>query len=217
AYLMSHDQILSYQADRYRRRTTAQPGEVNDGSALLASDTQQDAPDQLPASSAPATSVSHKVAAGETLTTIAAKYGVQAADIRTANNLRRNAVRVGQVLTINGVNPDLAASARKEAEQLVAAVTAADQASSQTQAQQKKTADAAAKTPKKKEPAAPAKKQPTAAAKKQKATTHTIKSGENLGRIAKKYGVTVDAIKKANGLKSDAIRAGKELKIPAKK
>ncbi|MDE6785892.1 MAG: LysM peptidoglycan-binding domain-containing protein, partial [Muribaculaceae bacterium] len=54
-------------------------------------------------------------------------------------------------------------------------------------------------------------------AKRSKTTTHTIKSGENLGRIAKRYGVTVDDIKKANGMKSDAIRAGAELKIPAKK
>ena len=164
--------------------------------------------------------MTHKVAAGETLTTIAARYGVQAADIRSANNLRRNAVRVGQVLTINGVDPDLAASARKEAEQLVAAVTADTQASSQTQAQtrqatQQKKEPAASKASKRQEPAASSKKQP-AAAKKTKATTHTIKSGENLGRIAKKYGVTVEAIKKANGMKSDAIRAVKELMIPSK-
>ncbi|MDE6056494.1 MAG: LysM peptidoglycan-binding domain-containing protein [Muribaculaceae bacterium] len=159
------------------------------------------------------------MAAGETLTSIAAKYGVQAADIRTANNLRRNAVRVGQVLTINGVDPEIAASSRKEAEKLVATVTSETQAPAQTQAQtrqtakQKKETAAASKTTK----ATASKKQTAAASKKQKATTHTIKSGENLGRIAKKYGVTVEAIKKANGMKTDAIRAGKELKIPAKK
>ncbi|MFL9844884.1 LysM peptidoglycan-binding domain-containing protein [Flavobacterium rhizosphaerae] len=43
---------------------------------------------------------------------------------------------------------------------------------------------------------------------------HTIKSGEVLGSIARKYGVTVTQIKKANGMKSDHIRAGKTLLIP---
>lgn len=49
-----------------------------------------------------------------------------------------------------------------------------------------------------------------------KKITHKIKSGEVLGSIAEKYGVTVSQIKKANGLKSDKIRAGKKLKIPTK-
>lgn len=47
-----------------------------------------------------------------------------------------------------------------------------------------------------------------------KKITHKIKSGEVLGSIARKYGVTVAQIKKANGLKSDIIRAGRTLKIP---
>ena len=47
-----------------------------------------------------------------------------------------------------------------------------------------------------------------------KKITHRIKSGEVLGSIADKYGTTVAALKKANGLRSDNIRAGKTLKIP---
>ncbi|MDE6378905.1 MAG: LysM peptidoglycan-binding domain-containing protein [Muribaculaceae bacterium] len=229
AYIMSHDQILSYQADKYRRRTTVQPGKASEEAPVLASaDNQEPVGQQLPEASGSPTTLSHKVIAGETLTSIAAKYGVQAADIRSANNLRRNAVRVGQVLTINGVDPALAASARKEAADNMLAAddtrkkaseTSAAQTQSQTrqesQTQKKETAQASAKNSKKKETAqAQAKKQ---TAKKQKQTVHTIKSGENLGRIAKKYGVTVEAIKKANGMKSDAIRAGAELKIPARK
>lgn len=49
-----------------------------------------------------------------------------------------------------------------------------------------------------------------------KKITHKIKSGEVLGTIARKYGVTVAQIKQANGLKSNNIRAGKTLKIPTK-
>ena len=43
-----------------------------------------------------------------------------------------------------------------------------------------------------------------------------MKKGENLFKIAKKYGVTVDDIKKANSIKGDNIKQGQKLKIPKK-
>jgi LysM repeat protein len=50
-------------------------------------------------------SVVHTVKAGETLSTIAAKYGVKASAIATANNIRDpNRIRVGQKLTIPGAS-----------------------------------------------------------------------------------------------------------------
>ena len=52
---------------------------------------------------------------------------------------------------------------------------------------------------------------------KPKTVIYTVKAGDSLFKIANKYpGVSVDDIKKANGLKSDAIRAGQKLTIPAK-
>lgn len=45
---------------------------------------------------------------------------------------------------------------------------------------------------------------------------HKVKRGESLGKIAKKYGVTVSSIKKANGLRSDRISVGQRLKIITK-
>jgi LysM repeat protein len=48
-----------------------------------------------------------------------------------------------------------------------------------------------------------------------KTITHKIKSGEALSIIASKYGVSVAAIKKTNGLKSNNIQAGKTLRIPS--
>ncbi|WP_445718866.1 GDSL-type esterase/lipase family protein [Flavobacterium sp.] len=49
-----------------------------------------------------------------------------------------------------------------------------------------------------------------------KKITHKVKSGEVLGGIANKYNVSLKALKKANGLKSDMIRDGKVLTIPTK-
>lgn len=42
---------------------------------------------------------------------------------------------------------------------------------------------------------------------------YKIKSGDSLGKIAKRYGVSVSQIKKWNNLRSDSIQAGKTLKI----
>ncbi|WP_165023543.1 LysM peptidoglycan-binding domain-containing protein [Dysgonomonas sp. ZJ279] len=46
--------------------------------------------------------------------------------------------------------------------------------------------------------------------------SHTIKKGESLSAISRKYGVTVAQIKKTNNMKSDMIHPGKSLKIPTK-
>ena len=43
---------------------------------------------------------------------------------------------------------------------------------------------------------------------------HTVVKGDSLGRISSKYGVSMDAIKKANGMKSDTVVLGSKLRIP---
>lgn len=230
SFLMSRDQILAYNAAKYSVRTSVElaqaaeerePGQTSPtGQTAPTSQTSQTGPTGPTSPTIPAapTTISHKVASGETLNTIAQKYGVQAADIRTANNLRRNAVRVGQVLTIANVAPEFAAAAAA-AEPLLAAAEApeATAAPAANAAPASNTAKAPAKTSK----TSKAKQTAAASSKKQKArasqpTTHTIKKGDNLGALARKYGTTVDAIKKANGMKNDNITAGKTLKIPKK-
>lgn len=46
--------------------------------------------------------------------------------------------------------------------------------------------------------------------------THTVRKGETLSSIARKYGVPVESIKRANGLKSTALKLGRVLAIPSK-
>ena len=45
--------------------------------------------------------------------------------------------------------------------------------------------------------------------------TYTVKSGDVLGSIAKKHGTTVAKLREANNLKTDQIKVGQKLKIPA--
>jgi LysM repeat protein len=47
-------------------------------------------------------------------------------------------------------------------------------------------------------------------------TAYTVKGGDTLTRIAKKFGTTAKAIRGANGLQSDVIKVGQKLKIPVK-
>jgi LysM repeat protein len=46
--------------------------------------------------------------------------------------------------------------------------------------------------------------------------TYTVKSGDNLTKIATRFGVSLKAVRAANGLKTDSIKVGQKLKIPAK-
>lgn len=209
AYIMSEKDILACDADKYARRVTAEPGrEPSDGETVendyddmvaeedvaevqatarkMRSSVEES--DETPKSGNPGLgkkTVTHKVKAGETLAEIAAKYGVTVASIKTANNLRRNAVRAGQQLRIT---------------------TAA--ASEQPQPKTSKTSKSKASE------SAP--KTTTKKASASKPVTHTLKNGESLSSLSKKYGVSVEAIRKANGMKNDNLRAGDNIVIPAK-
>ena len=48
------------------------------------------------------------------------------------------------------------------------------------------------------------------------AQIYTVKSGDNLTKIAGQYGINVKALRAANSLKTDSIKVGQKLKIPAK-
>ena len=197
AYLMSEDEIMNFEPDKYGKRETVAPGEVPADAMFAVEDTSIWPEDQgesdvaLVASQGKPSVIIHKVTAGESLASIAEKYNVTPEEIKKGNNLRRNAVRVGQQLRISTTTPqDVMAST-------VAAVTGKAAAT--------KTTSGAKKSANKK-----------ASATNSAPRTHKIRNGESLSTIAKKYGVSINAIKQANGMKSDALRAGKTLTIPAK-
>lgn len=211
AYLSNEDSIVNHNAALYARRDVVEPGTrqgVDQGGEYV---------EELVVKY-------HTVKRGETLSSIAKKYGVTTASIRSANKIG-NKVRRGQRLKINTyqrryVTPSAAAqtdSATVPADTtvVIAAVNdsiatdstaATDRVSSamntSTQQQAQNTQQV------QKQPKQPAQEQP-------KTRTHKVKRGESLSKIASRYGVTVKAIKEANGLKNDNIQAGQRLKIPA--
>ena len=210
AYIVSENQIKEYEADKYARRDVVEPGDTPSDTPLLASedttlpDENLSNADNTPAEEIPAASsrrtagasTTHKVAAGETLASIAEIYGVNPADIKRWNNLRRNSVRVGQQLRSAGSGPTVAPQTAPARQNQSVAQSSQPKPSKNQQTASRKNSK------KQRQPAKP--------------TEHSIKNGENLTVIAQKYGVTVDEIKKANGMKDDNLRAGKSIKIPTK-
>lgn len=208
AYIMSKEDILAYEAEKYARRDSAEPGDEAPISEELQIVTSQiplaekpevaateiaTVPSAATQSHSSRTTLTHKVAKGETLASIAQKYGVTAAEIRSWNHLRRNAVRTGQQLKIQtSVNTDVAQTEPSYQE---------SKASTNSGSKKRASANANNKKNKKTAPAV---------------TNHTIKSGESLTSISKKYGVSIDELKAANGMKGDDLRAGKTLRIPSK-
>jgi len=124
--------------------------------------------DDIPVTSKPRlVSIQHRVRRGETLSTIARKYGTSINAIIQANTIsRKNYIVAGQLINIP----------------------------------QKGTVVYKTQKYEKTEPAKPA--------------THTVKSGDSLWIIAKKYGITVKQIQKENDLDSIRLQVGQVLKIP---
>jgi membrane-bound lytic murein transglycosylase D len=121
----------------------------------------------------------HRVRRGETLSGLAAEYGVSVRQLRGWNALGvREAVRAGQRLRVAA--PPRPRSARVAAAPSPAAVAVAVAVA----------VDAAARV-------------------------HRVRRGETLMGLAKRYGVSVQALRAANGLSAgDALRAGVTLRIP---
>ncbi|MDO5395880.1 MAG: transglycosylase SLT domain-containing protein [Bacteroidales bacterium] len=224
-YVANEDSIVNHNAEKYARREVAEPASLSTNK-----DSKGEYVQELVVKY-------HKVKRNETLASIARRYGVTASSIRKANGIGRK-VKRGQTLKINTyrrkyietapdttcVRNDEKAAANEALKPAVEQIPdstdagrdvkdALDKASTR---QAKESAnDGTAKNNK----ADRNKKNRNAnnkAAKASKPVTHNIKSGENLSKIADKYGITVDQLKKANNLKNDNIRAGQTLNIPAK-
>lgn len=103
----------------------------------------------------PSTSNVYNVKNGDTLYSIAGRYGITVDSLKTANNLTSDNLKIGQQLIIPSTSSNTGT------------------------------------------------------------TTYTVKSGDTLYGIATKYGVSVDDIKRANNLSSNLLQIGQKLTIPS--
>ena len=131
----------------------------------------------------------HTVRKGETLASIADKYGVTVSDIKRWNHLASGKVRRGTRLKIR-----VGEAAISSPESL-----AAD----------------SARVAMLKPPSARRSSRSGGRGQVAIAGTVRVRSGDTLGEIAKRHGTTVSRLKRANGLESSRVRAGQRLRLPA--
>ncbi len=223
SYIMSEDSILSRDANLYARRNVVEPqmGPVEDPDAEYTTKLVV---------------VTHKVRRGETLSTIAKKYGVTTSEIKKWNKMKKNRLNAGRKLKIHTyqrvatgrkkASPEELASTSPAVEtDSVKSVAPVDSAASSAPAiaaasealPDAKAAPEPAKSVTKNAKPKPEKKASAKSAKKKNPYTYyTVKKGESLYRIAQKYkGVSIKDIQEANGMGSKtALREGQKIKIP---
>ena len=167
----------------------------------------------------------YTVKKGDGLGAIAERHGMTLQEIRELNGLKDNNIQVGQKLKVTGKASE-ERSEKPEAKSSTYTVKKGDSLGAiaerfgvtvdqlrdwngikgnNIQAGQKLTIGGKSKSSSK-----------AGSSKSAKAKTHKVRSGESLGVIAEKYGTTAAAIRRANGIKGDNIKAGQTLKIPAK-
>ena len=127
--------------------------------------------------------IKHKVVAGEGWYSIARKYGVSYSEVRMANKNDGDNLSIGQIV-------------------LIPAKAKINDPRFQKNYTDQKTENVA---PEKKEPVT--EKLPVSG----KSKIHKVKSGETLFSISNQYSISVDQIKKWNGLKENVIEIGQEL------
>lgn len=191
----------------------------------------------------------HKVQPQESLASIAQQYGVSPEQIKEWNSLRRNAIRTGQQLRIETGNvaqaqqrttaePQTATTRprRQRAEQASEPAPAQAQQQQQSQQPKKQTRkpktnstdqtqssrksrnsrkDADRQNPSKKD----RKHKKDKKTKPAKPTTVDVRNGDSLDRIARRQGVSVDDLRKANPSlsgKNPIIQPGQKLNLPNK-
>lgn len=152
------------------------------------------------------TFVTHKVKKGETLGTIAARYGVSTAELQKANRISNaNRISVGAVLTIPKAMRGGSAPSSVSAGDAIA-----DAGPAESRAPEK----LAAKVEKPAPPRALTSTAAPAPAKQAKSITHTVQKGEGLSTIAEKYGVKQSDLMRWNNLSNaNRIQAGQKLRV----
>jgi peptidoglycan endopeptidase LytE len=167
----------------------------------------------------------YTVKSGDSLSAIAAAHGTTVADIKKANSLTSNGLKIGQKLMIpggakegkEGGKEEEKADVQKPAEQqpvsAPVAVPPADMApSAPAVPAAPAVGDSAAPVAAPAVPAAPV--QAPAPGKAPATQKYTVEPNDDLVKVSKMWGVSVEELKKVNGLTDTTLKPGQVLNIP---
>jgi LysM repeat protein len=167
----------------------------------------------------------HTVSQGETLTSIAERYGTTVTELRMMNNLRDSNIRVGQRLTVRRGGQRIVVPATDDLDEEEGDVGPSLPGVRPTDLVAPEPIPTGPPPP----PPPPATvtrvpigtggHQPFSAATPAPAGTqasrvHVVAAGETLFSLARQYGTTVDALRAANGIEGDRIAVGQRLRVP---
>jgi len=132
----------------------------------------------------------HQVKRGEKLSAIAKKYGVTVADLKSWNFIGKRSLRPGKklVIYIPENRPNEGNSVKTEPE-----------GSKSNTAEQTENTESATKG---------------TSGSNETVLFHTVRKGESLSTIAKKYGVSLIQLRKVNQKLKDNLKVGEKIKIP---
>lgn len=162
--------------------------------------------------------VIHRVRSGETLSTIASRYGVSIAQLKMTNRIRTNLIRPGQRLRIPFGGADAVSDTKiytvKAGDTLSTIASRYGVSVVRLKRANRLSGDSLRIGDRLEIPTQVAVSD--APKRVAKSRTHRVRSGESLYTIGKRYGVSVDRLKAANGLRRNTIRVGQELVIPTR-
>lgn len=231
SYTVSEEAILACDAGQERPRTYVEPGRSRKDTPSDVENTQlaeeqtvnADKNTQVVAKvPEKVDEMTHTVGRGESLRDIAKHYGVSSTDIKRWNNLRRGKVKEGDKLIVRVYHHDVPDASVKPSGESTVTSQKKETTKATVPPPAKKTyadGDKGSKYNTKSDKKSDKKNDRRAGKKKEKkpsVTPYKVKSGDNLEKIAKKYGTTVEAIQKANGMSKGTTRLNidQNLKVP---
>ena len=159
----------------------------------------------------------HKVSRGESLSVIASKYGTSTQALMKLNNLKSSSLAIGQVLKIPSSAQGSSSSSAVKTKIITHTVKSGEYLGKIASRYKVLVADIKRENRLKSETLRVGQKlRITVEVKDIPLRKHKVARGDYLGKIASKYGVSVDAIRKANNLRSDSLAVGQVLIIPHK-
>jgi LysM repeat protein len=157
--------------------------------------------------------ITHKVKSGESLSTIAKKYKVSVAELKSWNSLSSDKLSIGKALKVitKKAVPVKQNGTQTQAEPLVADAAVKEE----VKKEEPRVTDRKTEIPNEtKEVVFVSTKSPSATTKATgDGISHTVKSGESLFLLAKMYGSSIEELIQWNGLTSNNIKVGQTLQV----
>lgn len=181
-----------------------------------ATEATSNATTNTPAATTLALKTTHKIVRGESLYSIADKYGVTIAELKEWNSLTGSKVLVGQSLKIFASVPVDASNSNP----VTVAPAAAPKVEriAEIKKEETKVAENKVEQPKEtKEPVSAPVKEANASSNSSNSsgewTIHTVKSGESLFSLAKQYNTSIEDLIQWNALTSNNLKVGQLIKV----